>query len=488
MTTIKRTLLAAAGLLAMTAGTANAQTPPAPSTSPSTSSWTPSVRNVTRVENWRFFEPRPGGADPDYTFLANRLLVGVRHAGRRHELNASVQYVQFAGLPDDAIGPGPLGTGANYFDHNRSSSSRQVYVKSLNVLWRDAAPGFSVRVGRMPYASGSETPSGDAGVEALKRMRIDSRLVGEFEWSIYQRAFDGLRTDWDGRRAHATVAALWPTQGGFDEHANDSLRDVRVLAAVVGLKPAAVTGHTEVQAFAYDYRDDRPVTGRPDNMGRTAAGADVGFVTFGAHVVSARPVNSGRADVVAWAALQHGHWYETDHSAWAIAVEAGHQWTGARWTPWVRGGWNRASGDDDGGDDDHATFMPPLPTGRKYAFSTAYIAMNLDDLFVQAIVKPRPAITWRTDLHRLRLADADDRWYAGSGATRRRGSIFGYAGRASGGSTDLGSILESSLDVAINRRWSINGYAGHMWGGDVVRATFAGDRLTFGYIENVIQF
>ena len=70
----------------------------------------------------------------------------------------------------------------------------------------------------------------------------------------------------------------------------------------------------------------------------------------------------------------------------------------------------------------------------------------------------------------------------------RRGAIFGYAGRRSGGSDNLGTIAEGSVDWTINRRWSINLYLGRMSGHDVVRTTFAGDRLTFGYVENVIRF
>jgi hypothetical protein len=35
---------------------------------------------------------------------------------------------------------------------------------------------------------------------------------------------------------------------------------------------------------------------------------------------------------------------------------------------------------------------------------------------------------------------------------------------------------------------SLNGYAGCIQAGDVVRSNFAGDRLTFAYIENVLQF
>jgi hypothetical protein len=66
--------------------------------------------------------------------------------------------------------------------------------------------------------------------------------------------------------------------------------------------------------------------------------------------------------------------------------------------------------------------------------------------------------------------------------------VFGYAGRVSGGGRSLGVAWEASADWALSPRWSINGYAGVIRGGDVVRATFAGDRLRFAYVENVIQF
>jgi hypothetical protein len=479
-------LLAAATLAA--SQSAYGQPPAGAPPAAAAPAFTPILRNVTRVEAWSFFAPPEGGGDPDYAFIANRLLVGFRHTGRWHEITGALQYVQFGGLPDDAIGPGALGTGGNYFDHNRQTDPGSVYVKTLNVLLRDSARRLSLRAGRMAYASGGESASGDAALEAIKRMRLDSRLIGEFEWSLYQRSFDGVRADWATRAFQATAAAIWPTQGGFEEHANANMRDVRVLSGVGTFKPSARLPRTEIQAFAHHYRDDRPVTGRPDNSGRRVTRADLSFVTTGAHLVGAYPLHDGRADVVAWGALQRGAWYESDQRAVAIALEGGYEWTGARWRPWLRGGWNRSSGDDDPADDVHGTFMPPLPTARKYSLSTAYTFMNLDDLFVEGIVRPRANLSIRADLRRLRLAEGADRWYAGSGATRRTGSIFGYAGRNSGGAEDLGTIAEASADWTINRRWSINGYIGRMAAGDVVRATFAGDRLTFGYVENVIVF
>jgi hypothetical protein len=129
-----------------------------------------------------------------------------------------------------------------------------------------------------------------------------------------------------------------------------------------------------------------------------------------------------------------------------------------------------------------------LPTVRKYSLSATYSTMNLDDKFLQVIARPSTRVTLRGDLHWLDLAEAADLWYVGSGATQRSGTIFGYAGRRSGGAESFGTVLEGSADWTISPRWSVNGYLGWIRGGDVVRATFAGDRLTFAYLENVFQF
>ena len=66
--------------------------------------------------------------------------------------------------------------------------------------------------------------------------------------------------------------------------------------------------------------------------------------------------------------------------------------------------------------------------------------------------------------------------------------FFGFAGRASGGNTALGTVLEGTLDVPIRKHWSVNGYAGTMSAGPVVRNWFTSRRLTFFYLENVVRF
>jgi hypothetical protein len=445
------------------------------------------ARNWTRVESWRFFEPRPGGGEPDYTFVANRLQAGVRHTRPRWEVTGALQYVQFGGLPERAIGPGALGTGALYFDASQDTNSNQVYLKTLN-LRLTPTPGFTVAIGRLPYATGSESPSGVPAIETVKRQRLDSRLIGEFEWSIYQRAFDGVRVDVDRSAWHLTTSFLMPTQGGFEESANVTMTDIRIVAANLGVKPAALGRRTDLQIFALYYDDERDVRARPDNTGLAPSRVEIGLTTMGTSLVGVYPTAGGELDVLGLAALQRGDWYGQDHAAYAVALEAGHRWPAVPWAPWLRAGVNYSSGDDDPSDDDHGTFFQVMPTARKYAFSVAYTQMNLRDVFAQVILRPHSRVTARLDVHRLDLADAADRWYAGSGATAKRGTFFGYAGRPSSGQSGLGAVIEAAADVTLTRYSSINGYVGTMSGGDVVRSLFAGHRLTFFYLEHVLSF
>jgi Alginate export len=446
------------------------------------------ARNLTRVEMWSFFTPPPGGGDPDYAHIGNRLFFGVEGRRPRIDYTVGLQYVQFGGLPDGAIGPGPLGTGGAYFQHAGRSDSRQLYLRALNVRVKQVLPGLDVQIGRMGYASGGEGVSGVPKIEAVKRQRLDSRLVGEFEWSIYQRAYDGLRADWTRGPARVTASALRPTQGGFEDAAGVSMDDLTIVNGAGTFRPGSPVPGAEWQLFAHYYDDSRQVSGRPDNSGRAASRADVQVGTFGTSIVGAYAVPSGQVDVLGWLAVQNGSWYDQSHRAWSAALEAGHQWTDVPWQPWARGGLLFASGDDHPADGRHGTFFQMLPTVRRYSMTTAYSQMNLNDRFAQVMLRPSTRLSLRGDVHWLSLAEGTDRWYYGSGATQEEGTIFGFATRPSGGATGLGTAIEGSADVTVNRHFSVNGYVGHIRGGDVVRRSFAGDSLTFGYVETQIRF
>ena len=144
------------------------------------------------------------------------------------------------------------------------------------------------------------------------------------------------------------------------------------------------------------------------------------------------------------------------------------------------GGAFYASGDRSATDHQHETFFPMLPTLRRFSQTTVYSTMNLNDLFVQLLARPRPPLGLRVDVHRLTLASAADLWYGGSGATLGSGNTFGYVGRRSNGSRDLGTSVEVSADYALTRRVSLNAFLARINGGLVVTGTFASGRLCTG--------
>jgi hypothetical protein len=156
----------------------------------------PFLRDVTGVESWSFFEPRVA-ADPDYTLLSNRATLGVRITTPRLDVQGAFQYATVVGLPRRAMGPGPLGPGAMYFDAAHTPSAFQLYFKALSLRVKDIAPGVSVEGGRMGFRSGMESPSATPDLDAIKRERLDGRLIGEVDWSTFERSFDGVRVDLD---------------------------------------------------------------------------------------------------------------------------------------------------------------------------------------------------------------------------------------------------------------------------------------------------
>ncbi|MSO36206.1 MAG: hypothetical protein EXQ54_07230 [Acidobacteria bacterium] len=453
---------------------------------------TGTLSNITRVESWSFFQPRidpvaltaePIG-DPNYTFIGDRAELGVRVEGARFDVSGAFNYVRLENLPTTAIGPGGLGSGAFYFAATGVRYSYQLYLSDLTLKVKARDDRGSLTVGRMPFVSGAETVSTEASLETLKRERLHSRLIGNFEWSYYQRRFDGVRLDINRPGWHATAAVFVPTQGGFEESTNLSMPKVQVATTSVTRVAAA----SEWQLFATAYRDRRDGKAAVvDNTSAADQPIDVTVSAFGASHARITPTPGGELDTVFWGAAETGTWYGQPHRAASVAAEVGHRWTRAPGKPWLRAGYLWASGDREPDDRRHGTFFQLLPSSRKYALSSTYAQMNLSDAFLQAWFEPRRLKT-RIEVHALGLASAGDLWYQGSGATASSGRYFGFSGRASGGQTRLGTVLEAAVDVPVRKYWSVNGYAGTMWGGDVVKQSFSGTRLSFWYVENVVRF
>ena len=141
-------------------------------------------------------------------------------------------------------------------------------MRYLNVRLPGMRPGIDLQIGRMAYASGAEAPSGVPKIESVKRQRLDARLVGEFEWSLYQRGYDGVRLDVTRPRWKTTGVVLMPTQGGFARVAGPTMTDIVVAGVTLSTRPTTAPGRkTQLQGFGLYYADHRPVTQRPDNSG-----------------------------------------------------------------------------------------------------------------------------------------------------------------------------------------------------------------------------
>ena len=147
-------------------------------------------------------------------------------------------------------------------------------------------------------------------------------------------------------------------------------------------------------------------------------------------------------------------WYGQLHHAWSGLAELGYRWPEANWQPAVRAGIVYASGDDSPFDRAHQTFFPMLPTTRPDVLAGTYAQMNLRDLSAGLYLRPHARVTVSVEVHRLSLVDDRDRWYSGTGATAFDGNYFGYSSRGSVSATDLGTLLQTSAEVALAQRWT----------------------------------
>lgn len=422
---------------------------------------TPIIRNVTRVETWSFFKPPDGGGEPDYSTLGNRATLGVRVEARRLVVQGSLQYAQMIGLPRRSIGPGPLGPGPIFFVSAENSRAYQLYFKTLSLRVKDVVPRLSVEAGRLNYASGEDTP-------------FAGRLIGNAEWTMFERAFDGVRADYRHPAWRAHGSFVMPTQGAFEESASATIGHVQITTL-----SAARDG---VELFAHHYRDRRAVSARPDNTGARAPRVDIRVRTIGASL--ARPLAG--IDVQLWGALQGGDWYGDRHRAVSASAEAGRRWPRLPAAPSVGAGVLYASGDDDPNDVHHGTFFPMVPTTAPGVLSGTYAQMNVRDAYVRAQATPHARVTISASLHRLALASREDRWYSGTGATALSGTYFGYSSRPSTLATGLGTALLVSAEAPVTPWWRVTASAALVRGGAVVRRQFAGRTLTVFVLENTV--
>lgn len=449
-----------------------------------------------RVELWDFFEPSgTGGANNNYQFYGSDLRVKAVWTDDWFDAFGELQGVLLAGLPFNSTGAtqeGPLGLGAVYRANNSNASvDYSGYIRQGGIkLKKLGVRGLSLSGGRQILADGKEAIPADPTLAWVQNTRIAERLIGPFDFTYTGRSFDSALAQYTKGALTATGWYGKPTQGGFNINGMDQIDNINLVYGALNLNHPEFSGNTAGRLFYIYYDDDRPML-KVDNRPLAARQADSGNIamhTIGADVLQLVPTGAGPIDLMGWFAYQNGDWGQLDHSAWAFAFEAGMQPSMIPWKPWFRAGFNMSSGDDDNADGDHESFFQIMPTPRQYSLSTFYNLMNNQDIFLQVLLRPIAGLTWRTDLHIVRLTEDDDLWYFGGGATRElRNPGFGFGGRPSGGGNSLMEVLETQVSYNWNDWVTTTAYYGHAFGEDVVGADFTNKDANYGFLELTLK-
>jgi alginate export protein len=467
--------------------TLRAQLPPAPADAGAV---TVSGSFRSRVESWNWFGDSPSG---EYTYPGSLLRAGFAQSRKTIDWQVEAALPFLLGLPGGAMLPGAqgaLGLGANYYAANDSRTDvARLFVKQAAVRFKQmgGVAGQSLKLGRFEFIDGTETMPKDATLAALKRDRIAHRLIGNFGFSHVGRSLDGALYALDRGSWNLTALAVRPTRGVFDLDGWGDL-DVNVFYGAATRRFGSTSHAGEWRAFGIGYDDYRDDVLKVDNRTAAARRADTSSIrlaTVGGHMLQTHRTAAGDVDLLLWGAIQTGTWGALSHRANAFALEAGWQ-PELRYRPWIRGGWNRGSGDADANDTTHGTFFQLLPTPRVYARLPFFNMMNTSDAFGEVLLRPTKTVAIRGDVHSLRLASADDLWYQGGGAFQP--STFGYAGRPSNGRAALATLADISGDVAVSPHLGVGAYYGHVIGEAVTEAIYGDGAARFAYLELLVRF
>ncbi|GAC1701337.1 MAG: hypothetical protein NVS9B4_04430 [Candidatus Acidiferrum sp.] len=446
-----------------------------------------------RTEAWDWFQPTSPAGQNAYAFEHSLLRLGIGQKRESFEWLLEGAQDAILNLPARAVVPGPqgqLGLGGNYYSANGNGQNNvNGFVKQAYVAFNLPHKG-SLRLGRFTFLDGAEVTPKDKSVAALVNTRITQRLIGDFGFSAVQRSFDGAKLSFNAGGNNFTFLGARPTRGVFQI---DGLGEVDVDLFYGAFTHQINSGKNAgaFRLFAVGYIDQRGAVLKTDNRPISMRAADhqqIRIATYGADYVHVlHTPHRGQFDFVLWGALQSGSWGTQTQRAGAFVGELGWQPPVHLLNPWFSAGYSFGSGDSTPNDNTHSTFFQILPTPRPYARFPFYDMQNNRDFYGTALFRFPHSLALRSELHALRLSNANDLWYAGGGAFQPR--TFGYAGRPSGGAASLANVWDISLDCPLSHGWSLSTYYGHAWGKRVVATIYpAGSNAQFGYVETNFRF
>jgi hypothetical protein len=425
-------------------------------------------------ESYDYFSPSPKYENA-YGYFGMRLRGGVGYSAPSYGARLELANVLLAGLPEHAIAPGAagsLGQGGTYFSLARRDSIDTLGVRQL--YFRGGAPegklgaptGSDVQIGRLEYESGLEAPSTDTVLDWVKRERLSRKIIGEPDYNIWSRTFDGIRFDVDSDAVRFTGFVAHPTQA--EPHFAVDAHDVTTANAALTFKQGGWMQGGEGQIY-FNVLDDTRQVAQADNSGVKGSirgeGGDHIYTTGFQYVT-----HLGRdGDAAIWYGHQSGHWGPQTQNANAYTAELGWRLPDVPWQPWFRLGYSLYSGDDNPHDKVHGTWVAELSDPRvRY---NVYTFANLRDPIAEVVVTPSKNWSARIDAHFLSLDSAKDLWYAGSGVTQEAG-VSGFSGRPSGGSSALGPEIEVFVSRKVNDFSTIQLRVIEALGQSVVRHTY----------------
>ena len=442
------------------------------------SPWSYDASLRTRYENVNWFGT-PESND-DYSFWHTKLRVGVGYSIDTVRFYTEGQYTQLYSLPEGGVGPGSV-----YFSANESESSpgevafRQAYLAKKT-------DQIEIVAGRFLYSSGSESLPKNPVLASLRTSRVTQRMIGPFDFTS-GRSFDGVRAAVATDVGSFFTVGMMPTEGGFRADQNSTITDIKI-GAVSWTAPisARVDAQDDLQVFAYYYGDDRGVVKTDDRPAdaRTLDLEDIRIGTIGGNWAHLLQDDDIKITSLVWAGGQLGDWGSEDHRAWAFTAELAARAEVSSVKPGIRLGYTVGSGDSDPSDSTHQTFFQMVPTVRAFAATPLYNMQNISDFFLDLSVQPCTDLAVRGGAHWLQLTESQDLLYSGGGANEKR-DRFGYAGLASGGSHDVGTLLDVEASWTISPHVSATAYYGHLIGGEVINAAVGdgGDDIDYFFAE-----
>jgi hypothetical protein len=444
-----------------------------------------------RMEAWDFFQP-PTGQNA-YAFEHSLLKIGIGQKREAFEWLLEGAADAIFDLPPSAVQPGrlgQLGLGGTYYAANGNvRNTASGFLKQAYVGFKLPAKG-KVRLGRFAFLDGAEIHPKDKTLATLINTRIAQRLIGDFGFSAVQRSFDGMQLGFEAGNSNLIFFGARPTQGVFQIRGMDEL-DINLFYGAFNVPITTKNNAGELRVFAIGYMDDRAGVLKTDNRPvavRTADTNQIRIGTYGAdyvHVVHTD--HEGQFDFLGWGAFQNGGWGVQTQKAEAFVGELGWQPPIREINPWFSAGYSYGSGDSNPNDNIHGTFFQIMPTPRPFDRFPFYNMMNNEDFYGSAAFRLPHVLAVRSELHALRLANAQDLWYGGGGAFQPK--TFGYTGRASGGARSLANVWDVSLDVPLRYGFSVTTYYAHAWGKSVIANIYpAGANAQFGYVETNFRF